>query len=460
MSSAWYYLTVYFKTPEEAEAALPKAREFLKKMAAYSNGQLNLDPEDTKATMALMGIYEGKWGGAEAGFPPPSYYFDVPNPDLDDCLKVQDDKIRFSGEACGSAKWDLIGQGLVKVTEAEGFEQCCADYVDMFYHLDLVHSEPQLDLIPLYEELREFIEEEMRDRGDLDWSPEYKEPGYSDPPKGKRIYFSDWNDDSHWIESEKKFSHSPNLRFLMGNLLGKMGHELEWSDEWATCTGCCGAVRTKADSYGWQPSYVMGDGELLCLECFNSNKGAQECLIEEMMNNPDRAINMEDPPDLSKWHWVKLNQRFENGWHPGQADNPHKILALLEDEFDVVFVIDEVGQFDINFDCWIRAKDFEQEDWKDYLEEEWLNKASDLLLDRRQIQDYPGPAEKMAAALRGAAKTVTIQGSANPTDHPIKFSQVDISGPEPVVRTALISPQDFVEGKSLEIMEKGKRKEV
>jgi len=51
--------------------------------------------------------------------------------------------------------------------------------------------------------------------------------------------------------------------------------------------------------------------------------------------------------------------RFEFGWHPGQNDTPKAVVEALEADlgyagvdFEYVFVIDAVGQFDIHFAIW------------------------------------------------------------------------------------------------------------
>ena len=85
---------------------------------------------------------------------------------------------------------------------------------------------------------------------DMSYSSEYAEPGYTQPKKG--ILFSDWN----------------YLPRGIGDLLSRMGYELEWEDEWTTCSDCGKALRTSADSYSWQPSYfLMYECEMYCKEC-------------------------------------------------------------------------------------------------------------------------------------------------------------------------------------------------
>jgi hypothetical protein len=85
----------------------------------------------------------------------------------------------------------------------------------------------------------------------------YKERGYNDPKSGV-IAVANWNSvgDDDAIE-------------LLGDLLERLDVGVEWEDEWDNCDKCYGLVRTEPDSWGWQPSYLVGHEEydVLCLGC-------------------------------------------------------------------------------------------------------------------------------------------------------------------------------------------------
>jgi hypothetical protein len=99
----------------------------------------------------------------------------------------------------------------------------------------------------------------------------YAEPGYTQPDKG--ILFANWN-------------YFPNE---VTALLEQYGYAIEWSDEWYTCE-CGKAVRTTADSYSWQPSYVMlHECEIVCLDCLNGDAGEY---LESLEDNPSTALNL------------------------------------------------------------------------------------------------------------------------------------------------------------------------
>lgn len=163
-----------------------------------------------------------------------------------------------------------------------------------------------------------------------DCASTYGEPGYSDPQAG--ILFANWNDVPRHII----------------NGLERRGFELEWSDEW--CTDSNGrAYRTSPDSYGWRPSYVYLDGEILGRD---EARADPSWYVEEyLLNDPDRADTFDI--NLAALGFT-MREQCEHGWHPGQTDDPKKIYAELEEKFDVVFQLDSSGQFDIHFSVWVR----------------------------------------------------------------------------------------------------------
>ncbi len=96
---------------------------------------------------------------------------------------------------------------------------------------------------------------------------EYAEPGYSS--KNGLIATGRWNDISH---DEGVF---PNHKRIVDDaypsilciLLNDLGVDIEWADEWSCCSECGRLVRTSPTDWHWTPSYEVGDGELLCLDC-------------------------------------------------------------------------------------------------------------------------------------------------------------------------------------------------
>lgn len=185
----------------------------------------------------------------------------------------------------------------------------------------------------------------------LDWAPEYAEPGYSNPKRGG-IWFGNWNDGGNYGDPSRDTTMS-----RVAELLEKYGASIEWEDEWSTCSDCGKAIRTQPDSYGWLPSYFMGDGEIICIECVRADP---ETYTAQLEDQPTRAWTL--PIDPAEHGHRLLEDGFESGWHPGQDDNPQEITDRLHAQgigSGILFVVDRKGQFDLNFSVYVRIQDGE-----------------------------------------------------------------------------------------------------
>ena len=166
----------------------------------------------------------------------------------------------------------------------------------------------------------------------------YIEPGYDQPETG--ILLANWNQ----VESD-----------LMDELEAE-GYELEWSDQWLV-TGDGGAVRTSPDSYHWQPSYHITDhGDIITIEDDASEWIAEVALTD--WNHPIRALpDHISVEDLSSAGYMLLEEEFENGFHPGQTDDPKEVVVRLFNEMEateVVFRVSEQSQFYTRFEAWYK----------------------------------------------------------------------------------------------------------
>ena len=176
------------------------------------------------------------------------------------------------------------------------------------------------------------------DPENIQWAPGYAEPGYADPTNG--ILFANWNNVSRRVQ----------------DILERAGFAIEWGDEWSTCSECGKAVRTSADSYGWQQSFWMPEdaGFLLCTECIDP---AEYLKSLENKTRHCSTIHSIDPADHG---YVRLQGDFENGFHPGQNDGPKTIYKQLRESGEkrpLIFVLDSTGQFDIGFSVWAKLED-------------------------------------------------------------------------------------------------------
>lgn len=184
---------------------------------------------------------------------------------------------------------------------------------------------------------------------------EYGEPGYSSSTttavilgnywcRCDRVLKDDGSRDLHDVAH-----HYPRIFAA----LEKAGVELEWEDEW-TDDDAGRAWRTSGDSYGWQSSILWTDGDLLTPD------DGLDAWLEECIDDPRRALSgrVWSMGDLEGAGFVAYNGTYENGWHPGQTDNPETITReirdALGDRVEIVFYIGSVGQFDIAFTAWTR----------------------------------------------------------------------------------------------------------
>jgi hypothetical protein len=176
---------------------------------------------------------------------------------------------------------------------------------------------------------KRFAESEIENLG---WAPDYAEPGYTAGKRG--VLTANWN-------------YFPSR---IDKTLEQAGFSIEWSDEWATCEDCGKLVRTTGDCWGWQPAYVMqGECTLVCLDCVDWGE-----YLESIEDNPQSACMRACNPAQHGYALISKPAEFENGFHPGQNDNPKEILEQLhkDGKRGIVFRISETGQFDISFETW------------------------------------------------------------------------------------------------------------
>lgn len=180
----------------------------------------------------------------------------------------------------------------------------------------------------------------------------YAEPGYKTPESGI-IATGNWNNITKYVNGQHITLNDYPSR--IGRLFERLGVEIEWSDEWTECSNCYKLIRTSADSYSWQPSYVMGDGEIECSECIAEH--AEEHLKElEGRTSTCNTISGIDPEDHG---YVKYNEdSYENGFY-GVNDDPKKIAAELRGKGieRFLFQLDENQQFCSRFSVYIHKSE-------------------------------------------------------------------------------------------------------
>lgn len=193
-----------------------------------------------------------------------------------------------------------------------------------------------------------YIDKKARD---YDFYEGVAELGYDDKP----TIAANWN----------------NLPRKLQDFLEDRGINIEWSDEWTRCDVCGKAVRTQPDSYGWTPSYVNLEYEMICRECYD---GREDDVVAAYMSDShygfsNRALQDEWIDRLEAMGFSCWSERedkcsiYETGWYPGQNDRPADVFkAIMKDspDWQVVFVITDVGQFDVHWAAYVRKPSIEE----------------------------------------------------------------------------------------------------
>lgn len=185
----------------------------------------------------------------------------------------------------------------------------------------------------------------------------YAEPAYD----SELVATGNWNNVTKWDRNTNTRVIVDSTISRVAALLEKMGFNLEWSDEWTTCSDCCKLVRTSPNSYGWQPSYTINDGEIICKNCVDPETHLSNLEGNERAANQIESINPED------YGYVKLDD-YEHGWHPGQNASPKLIAAALREQnvSRFIFNMDSVGQFDQHFSVWVHESEIHLLDEADF----------------------------------------------------------------------------------------------
>lgn len=252
----------------------------------------------------------------------------------------------------------------------------------------------------------------------------YAEPGYRDPESGY-IAVANWNRKTRYDEKTRTFETIDDTMPRIAKLLEKLGVALEWCDEWHSCCKCNKLVRCTADSYGWQPAYSMGDGEVTCMECVDPKKHLERCVWYGKGNE----ISDIKPEDHG---YVLIQDELENGWYGGQKASPDVILKSMNEAGvkGVLLNLDSVGQFDLSFSVYVQKK-FGKKN---------IAKAKEVMGMPSKVNAKEDPAEVLKRGLQAASESV-----AKLPDGPgVKYTKINtVDG---TVESRLIPPEEFVKG--------------
>lgn len=242
----------------------------------------------------------------------------------------------------------------------------------------------------------------------------YAEPAYD----SELVATGNWNNVTKWDRNTNTSIIVDSTISRVAALLEKMGFNLEWSDEWATCSDCCKLVRTSPDSYGWQPSYTINDGKITCKNCLNPETHLLNLEGNERAANQIESINPED------YGYIKLDD-YEHGWYPGQNASPKLIAAALREQnvSRFIFNVDSVGQFDQHFSVWVHESEIH-------------------LLDEADFFSHNTNGEDNVIALKNQLSEAALQISSL-NGNGIKYAKLSVDGS---IDTRLVSTEDFVNG--------------
>lgn len=193
--------------------------------------------------------------------------------------------------------------------------------------------------------------------------------GYASPRYGSPdavVVLGDWNTKRYPRGDDAPLTKDETMPARLARVLERVGAECEWLDEWTSCAECYRAIRTESDSYWWLPEYAWIGDDIVCSACLAEDIGGNVD-AGDYVNNPRNAITWCTDAELESAGWTQWApgdpHDYQNGWHPGQDDDPTKVLESIQRETsaDVVFRIHDAGQFDMTFRAYTRDADTETE---------------------------------------------------------------------------------------------------
>ncbi len=194
------------------------------------------------------------------------------------------------------------------------------------------------------------------ERGELDWYAAYADPRED---SGKGVLTANWNhfprstaSDSHRSDEGKQaqdFNWNRGRKFQ--DILERMGYKLEWSDQTCRCDEC-GNVCVESDGHDCN-QYWDDENGTTCAECTRTRLTSE--YLEWLEGSSRRALGIHGIK-LSDHGYMEVKCGYENGFHPGQNDDPRKIKAELKRRGygGIVFEISDLGQFHVGFCVWVR----------------------------------------------------------------------------------------------------------
>ena len=253
------------------------------------------------------------------------------------------------------------------------------------------------------------IVQQYAERYSWDYCHEYGEPGYNLTGDQAVVVFGDY-----WCRcganphtgKPKGYGYPADRLVEAGDLHDYAAHrpllwkrleevaDFNWHDEWMIDYENDKCYRTSADSYFWQPAAVYNTDT----DEYMTPDDDLDTWIEWATAEPAERIiprHIASKSDLEAKGFADYNGVYENGWHPGQTDDPKAIVKRINDEYDeaaeILFWWTESSQFYIRFEAMIRvaqrdalssnhfSTDLQLQDVVGYLEREMPERYEELL---------------------------------------------------------------------------------
>lgn len=304
--------------------------------------------------------------------------------------------------------------------------------------------------------LRELAEDGRVFIGEAD---DYAEPGYAKASEDLPILFANWNsepivktmhirsggiiieesggrlvEESSWVRwgvpfrTQRVYLGEDETMPRLSRLAERAGYTIEWEDEWLICE-CGKAFRTSGDCYGWTMYGAVYDGDYQCGDCILEDP---EAYLESLEGDSSHAVTIDDL-DLEEHGYKDINpeESFQNGWYGGQCANPGTMASSLREAGieRFIFRIDDVGQFDCRFSCFVHEDEYDA--------------ATELLFPDGEEDVSKTEGADPAVSLKAALEDASSKMAALPDGPGVKYARCRSDGTADV---RLVSPEEFVNG--------------
>lgn len=181
----------------------------------------------------------------------------------------------------------------------------------------------------------------------------YAEPGYQ---HADVIVTGNFNSVGRWEEVPVRWAEKDDAPKRVADLLGRIGAEVEWCDEWAACDWCRKLVRSQPDSHFWKPSFWRHPLGVFCHECVKSDPREYLKCLEGR-----EAIAETLGVDLPAHGYTTVLDDCQYGLGETEIAQPKRIAETLRHQgvSRFVFRLDEVGPTTCTFSVCVHDSQLE-----------------------------------------------------------------------------------------------------